>query len=395
MAGKSDYYEVLEISRNASPDEIKKAYRRLALKHHPDRNAGNKEAEEKFKELSESYEVLSDSRKRQIYDQYGHSGLKSAFGNGGFDFARDFTHVSDLQDLFGDLFGGGESGGIFEDFFGRMSGGRGGRARAARGADLRFDLEIDFEESMFGAEREIALPISEECSACEGSGCEPGHKKETCRHCGGRGVVITASGFFRVQQDCPSCAGRGEIIAHPCRQCSGSGMMKVRKTLMLNIPAGVETGTRLRLAGKGEGGRRGGGGPGDLYVVLHVRPHHLFQRQGNDLFCEAPISLEIAAFGGEIAVPTLDGWARIRVAPGTESGKLFRLRGKGAPDAGGYGRGDLHVRVVQEVPKNMSGQQKKKFREFLEACDMGNYPELAQFLKQSGEFLERRKPSGG
>jgi molecular chaperone DnaJ len=391
VAGKRDYYEVLGVERNASADDIKKAYRRLALKHHPDRNAGNKEAEDKFKELSEAYEILGDAQKRQLYDQYGHAGLKSAFGPGGFDFSRDFTHVADLQDIFGDLFGG-DAGGIFDEFFGRMAGRRGGSSRAARGADLRFDLEIDFEESLFGVEREITLPISEECSICAGSGSEPGHRKETCRHCGGHGVVIMASGFFRVQQDCPSCAGRGEIVTHPCRQCGGSGMMKVRKQVKLTIPAGVETGSRLRLAGKGEGGRRGGGGPGDLYVVLHVRPHHLFQRQGNDLFCEVPISLEIAAFGGEISVPTVDGWAKLKIAPGTGSGKLFRLRGKGAPDPNGYGPGDLHVRVVQEVPKNLSGVQRKKLKEFLEACDLNNYPDLSQFLARSGEFLDRRKP---
>ncbi|MBU4201320.1 MAG: molecular chaperone DnaJ [Kiritimatiellae bacterium] len=392
MAGKRDYYDVLGVTRNTALEEIKKAYRKLALKHHPDRNAGNKEAEEKFKELSEAFEILSDPQKRQLYDQYGHAGLKSSFGPGGFDFSRDFTHMSDIQDLFGDLFGGG-SGGIFDDVFGRGSGRRGGSSRSARGADLRFDLEIEFEESVFGAERAITIPISEECSACAGSGAEAGHKKETCRHCGGHGVVVTSAGFFRVQQDCPSCGGRGEIVTHPCRPCGGTGMVKARKQLTLKIPAGVETGSRLRLAGKGEGGARGGGA-GDLYVVLHVRPHHLFQREGNDLFCEVPISLEAAALGGEISVPTLDGWANIRIAPGTENGKLFRLRGKGVPDTGGYGHGDLHVRVVQEVPKNLSGQQKKKLKEFLDACDETNCPDLAQFRTKAAEFMEHRKPSG-
>ncbi len=389
MAGKRDYYEVLGVPRSAAADEIKTAYRKLALKHHPDRNAGNKEAEEKFKELSEAYEILGDAEKRQVYDQYGHAGLKSAFGPGGFDFSRDFTHLSDLQDIFGDLFGGG-AGGVFEEFFGRSAGRRGGGSRAARGADLRFDLEIDFEESVFGVEREITLPISEECSGCGGSGSEAGQKKETCRHCGGRGVVVSASGFFRVQQDCPSCGGRGEIVTHPCRECGGSGMVKARKRLALKIPAGVETGSRLRLAGKGEGGSRGGG-PGDLYVVLHVRPHHLFQRQGNDLFCEAPISMEVAVLGGEISVPTLDGWARIRIAPGTENGKLFRLRGKGAPDPGGYDRGDLHVRVVMETPQNLSGAQRKAFRDLLAACGPGNYPALTEFRRQVEEFMARRQ----
>ena len=391
MATRRDYYHVLGVSRDESLAEIKKAYRKLALKHHPDRNAGNKEAEEKFKELSEAFEVLSDAQKRQIYDQYGHDGLKSSFGPGGFNFSRDFTHVADLQDLFGDLFGGG-SGSVFNEFFGRESGQRGGGSRSARGADLRFDLEIDFEDSVFGVEQDITLPISEECPACSGSGSEAGHKKETCRHCGGRGVVISSTGFFRVQQDCPSCGGRGEIVTHPCRQCGGTGLVKARKRLTLKIPAGVETESRLRLAGKGEGGTRGGS-PGDLYVVLHVRQHHLFQRQGNDLFCEVPISLEIAALGGEISVPTLDGWAKIRIAPGTESGKMFRLRGKGVPELNGYGRGDLHIRVVQEVPRNLSSQQKNKLKDFLDACAANNYPKLAQFGKHAAEFLNRRKSS--
>ncbi len=391
MATRRDYYHVLGVSRDESLAEIKKAYRKLALKHHPDRNAGNKEAEEKFKELSEAFEVLSDAQKRQIYDQYGHDGLKSSFGPGGFNFSRDFTHVADLQDLFGDLFGGG-SGSVFNEFFGRESGQRGGGSRSARGADLRFDLEIDFEDSVFGVERDITLPISEECPACSGSGSEAGHKKETCRHCGGRGVVISSTGFFRVQQDCPSCGGRGEIVTHPCRQCGGTGLVKARKRLTLKIPAGVETESRLRLAGKGEGGTRGGS-PGDLYVVLHVRQHHLFQRQGNDLFCEVPISLEIAALGGEISVPTLDGWAKIRIAPGTESGKMFRLRGKGVPELNGYGRGDLHIRVVQEVPRNLSSQQKNKLKDFLDACAANNYPKLAQFGKHAAEFFNRRKSS--
>ncbi len=391
MAAKQDYYSVLGVARGAPLEDIKKAYRKLALKYHPDRNAGNKESEEKFKGLSEAYEVLNDPQKRQIYDQYGHAGLRSAFGPGGFDFARDFTHLSDLQDLFGELFSGG-SGSIFDDLFRRGSGRRAPGSRAARGADLRFDLEIDFEESVFGVEREITLPTSEACSACAGTGNAPGHKKETCRHCGGRGVIVTSSGFFRVQQDCPSCGGRGEIVTHPCRQCGGAGLVKTRKRLTLKIPAGVDTGSRLRLAGKGESGVNGAEA-GDLYVVLHVHPHHMFQREGNDLFCEVPISLEVAALGGDISVPTLEGWAKLRIAAGTESGKLFRLRGKGVPDSAGYGPGDLHIRVVQEVPKSLSGQQKKKLNDFLESCGLNNYPKLAQFQKKAAEFFERRQSS--
>ncbi len=385
MSGKRDYYEVLGIARNASVEEIKKAYRRLAMKYHPDKNAGNKEAEEKFKEVSEAYEVLSDEQKRRQYDQYGHDGLKSAFGPGGFDFSRDFTHASDLQDIFGDLFGGG---GIFEEFFGRGGGSRrsgAGGTRPARGADLRFDLEIDFEEAAFGAEREITLPATEECPVCHGTGSEPGRKKEVCRHCHGRGVIVVSSGFFRVQQDCPSCNGKGEIITHPCPHCGGTGFIKTRRRLTLKIPAGVETGSRLRLAGKGEGGLRGGS-PGDLYVVLHVRPHNIFQRQGADLFCEVPMPLEAALTGGEVSVPTLDGMAKIRISPGTESGRVFRLRGKGMPVPGEAGRGDLHARVYLEIPKNLSGMQKKRLKEFLDTCNENNYPEIAQFQRKARDF---------
>ena len=389
MATKLDYYEVLNVSRNASGDEIKKTYRKLAIKHHPDHNAGNKDAEEKFKELSEAYEVLNDPQKRRQYDQFGHAGLKSSFGPGGFDFSRDFTHGADLHDIFGDLFGG--TGGMFEEFFGRAGGRRGSAdgSQAVRGADLRFDLEIDFEASVFGQEREITLPVSEACPKCNGTGSEPGRHKETCRHCNGHGVVVTSNGFFHVQQDCPSCGGRGEIITHPCRACRGTGLVKNRKQLTLKIPPGVETGSRMRLAGRGEGGARGAPA-GDLYVMLHVRPHSLFQRQGSDLFCEVPVSLDVALLGGEIQVPTIEGWVNLKLAPGTENGKLFRLRGKGVPGLGPENPGDLHVRVVVEVPKNLSGAQKRKLKEFMDNCAVDQYPARNQFKKHAEDFLERR-----
>lgn len=394
MATKRDYYEILGVPRNASAEAIKKAYRKLALQHHPDRNLGNKAAEEKFKELSEAYEVLTDAETRQRYDHYGHAGVKSAFGPGGFNFSRDFTHVTDIEDLLGNLFAGG-GGSIFDELFGRGQGRqRASRSAPVRGADLRFDVEIDFEESAFGSEREITIPISEECRACRGSGSERGRKKEICRHCGGNGVIISSSGFFRVQQDCPSCAGRGEIITHPCRTCSGTGLVKTRKQIALKLPAGVETGSRLKLAGKGEGGVKGGP-PGDLYVVVHVRPHHIFQRQGEDLFCEVPVPLDVALLGGEISVPTLEGFAKLKIAAGTENRKTFRLHEKGMFEMRGRGRGDLHVRINLELPKGMSGQQKKKLREFFEACNENNYPGLAQFQKIAHAFVERKKrPTG-
>lgn len=385
MTTKRDYYEVLNVSRSASLEEIKKSYRKMAMQYHPDKNAGNKQAEERFKELSEAYEVLSDADKRQRYDQFGHAGVKSSFGPGGFDFFRDFTHGADFQDVFGDLFGGS----IFEDVFSRGSGRR-GSARAARGADLRFDLEISFEESVFGAEQEITLPISQECNVCRGGGCEPGRSKETCRRCGGHGVVIAASGFFRIQQDCPACGGRGEVITHPCRNCRGTGMVKNRQRLAIKIPPGVETGARLRLAGKGEGGSQHGP-PGDLYVVLHVLPHNIFQREGVDLFCEVPVSFGTAALGGEAEVPTLEGWARLKIEPGTTNGKILRLSGQGVHDLNTGERGDLHVRLTVEIPKNLSGSQKKKLNEYFEGLDENNYPDGAQFRKKAEAFLKHKR----
>lgn len=382
---KRDYYEVLNIARSASGDEIKKAYRRMAMQYHPDKNAGNKQAEERFKEISEAYEVLSDPDKRQRYDQFGHAGVKSSFGPGGFDFFRDFTHGGDMQDIFGDLFGGG----MFDDFFGRGRGKR-GAPRATRGADLRFDLEISFEESVFGGEREITLPISQECDQCKGSGCEPGRNRETCRHCGGQGVIISASGFFRVQQDCPSCGGRGEIITHPCRNCRGSGMVKSRQKLSIKIPPGVETGSRLRLGGKGEGGSQKGPA-GDLYVVMHVQPHNIFQREGVDLFCDIPVPFETAVMGGDVEAPTLDGWARLRIAPGTENGSILRLSGKGVYDLNTHSRGDLHVRLAVQIPKNLSGLQRKKMKEYVDSLEESNYPERTQFRKIAEEFIKYRE----
>jgi molecular chaperone DnaJ len=383
---KRDYYEVLGIPRTASADELKKAYRRLAMQHHPDRNQGDKAAELKFKELSEAYEVLSDENKRRQYDQYGHDGMRSAFGPGGFDFSRDFTHVSDLQDLFGSLFG--ESGSVFEDVFGG-GGRRGSRTGPQQGSDLRFDLEIDFEEALFGSHREITLPMAEQCGACGGSGSEPGSSEETCKQCGGRGAVVASSGFFQVRQTCPVCGGRGRVIIKPCRACGGGGRQKTRKRLTLRIPPGVETGSRLRLAGRGEGGVRGGNA-GDLYVILHVKPHTFFHREGSDLYCEVPVPFDVAALGGEVEVPTMEGLARLKIEAGTEGGKVFRLRGKGAPSVEGYGAGDLHVKVIIEVPAGLSSRQKKALREFADQCNGDNYPLVRKLHEQAAAFLKTR-----
>jgi molecular chaperone DnaJ len=387
VAAKQDYYALLGVERSASADEIKKAYRKLAMKYHPDRNQGDAKAEEMFKSISEAYEVLSDPTKRQQYDRFGHEGMKSAFGPGGFDFSRDFTHASDLQDILGSIFG--EGGGFFDEFFAGGSRRRGRRGGPGRGADLRFDLEIDMEEAAFGSEREITLPLSQECGACKGSGVAPGSKRETCRHCGGRGAVVSGGGFFQVRQTCPVCAGQGTLVTNPCHACGGTGREKTRRRITLRIPVGVETGSRLRLAGKGEGGTEGGPS-GDLYVVIHVRAHELFRRDGEDLYCEVPVPIDAAALGSEVQVPTIDGYAKLKLSAGTENGKVFRLRGKGMPSVDGYGRGDLHVRVVSEVPHKLNSRQKKILAELSESWSPANFPGRSAFEKRVEAFYERR-----
>ena len=393
-AKKTDYYEQLGVSRSDSADAIKKAYRKLAMKYHPDQNRDNPEAEARFKEISEAYEVLSDDSKRKQYDQFGHEGLKSSFGPGGFDFSRDFTHMSDLQDILGSIFGGGGGGGGGGGVFGDMFGGGGRQRRSAggaqRGADLRFDLEIDLEESLFGSEREVQLPISEDCSSCKGQGVAAGGKRETCRQCGGHGAVLSGGGFFQVRQTCPVCNGEGTIVRNPCRECNGSGRHRVRRRITLRIPKGVETGSRLRLTGKGEGGQRGGPA-GDLYVVLHVKDHDLYERNGDDLFCEIPVPFETAAAGGEVAVPTVDGFAKLKLAAGTPNGKTFRLRNKGVPSLEGYGSGDLHVRVVIEVPTKLNSAQKKALKAFAEHHVESAYPQQRKVHKRADAFFERKK----
>jgi molecular chaperone DnaJ len=394
VAAKRDYYELLGVPRTASADEVKKAYRKLAMKYHPDRNPDDKEAETRFKEVSEAYEVLSDPNKRRQYDQYGHEGIKSAFGPGGFDFERHFTHASDLQDILGSL-GSlfGEGGGFFEDIFG---GGRGRRSSGGgqRGSDLRFDLEIDLEEAVFGSQRDIVLPMAVECEQCGGSGAMKGSGRESCRQCGGHGFVLAGGGFFQVRQTCPVCGGEGSIIRKPCDVCQGVGRVKQQRRMTLKIPKGVETGSRLRLAGKGEGGVRGGGA-GDLYVIIHVRRHELFERQGNDLYCRVPVPFDVAALGGEVQVPTVDGFAKLKLAPGTENGKTFRLRGKGVPSVDGYGQGDLHAQIIAEVPAKLNGRQKKALREFQETSEPSNYPGVKHFAELAEQFFERKNAIKG
>jgi molecular chaperone DnaJ len=386
MANKRDYYEVLGVSRTATADELKKAYRKLAMQYHPDRNPDNKAAADTFKEVCEAYEVLSDTEKRKRYDQFGHDGMKSAFGPGGFDFGRDFTHSGDFQDIFENIFGGG-----FGDLFG---GGGGGRRRsrnpnaAQRGDDLRFDLEIDFEEALFGSEREVDLSVNDACEACHGSGAAAGATREACRQCGGHGFVVVGGGFIQMRQTCPVCNGEGTIIRNPCKKCGGSGRVKTPRHIALRIPRGVETGSRLRLTGKGESGLRGGPS-GDLYVVLHVREHDIFERHDDDLVCTVRVSPMTAALGGDIEIPTPDGFARIKLPAGTPNGKVFRLRDKGMPSLNG-GCGDLHARVEIEVPQHLSSKQRRLLEEFAAQTSLDNFPDAGKQHKAVDTFFARR-----
>ena len=389
-SGKRDFYEVLGIERNATAEEIKKAYRKMAVKYHPDKNPGDQKAEEQFKEISEAYEVLSDPRKKQQYDQFGHAAFSKGGGMGGGGFSS--AHGIDLEEAlrtFMGAFGGG--GSIFEDFFGGGGGrgGRGGRTGPIRGADMRYDLEIDFEDAVLGAQSEISFLAMRECEACSGSGVEPGTRKETCRHCSGSGVVETSNGFFHMRQACPSCGGTGEVIQTPCRTCKGAGRIKERRKLTITIPPGVETGSRLRVAGKGEGGAHGGPA-GDLYVILHVRAHNLFKRLDDDIFCEIPIPLDVAALGGAVRVPTIHGYASLKIPAGTENGKVFRLRGKGITNPRGHTKGDHHVRVMVEVPVKLSGAQRKKLQDMAESIPSEQYPANQDFYRQADKFYERK-----
>ncbi|MEP6664142.1 MAG: molecular chaperone DnaJ [Verrucomicrobiota bacterium] len=355
---KRDYYEVLGVKREADGDELKKAYRKLALKFHPDRNPGDKAAEESFKELSEAYEALSDPQTRAAYDQYGHAAFdprRRGFGHGG--------GFHDPTDIFREVFGGG--GNIFENLFG---GERRDPNGPQRGADLRYDLEIGFAEAALGCEKEISITKAATCDLCAGTGAEKGSAQKTCATCGGRGQVISSRGIFSIAQTCPRCEGRGKIVEKPCKVCHGAGRRDQTSKISLKIPAGVDTGTRLRSSGNGEAGVRGGGA-GDLFVVLHVKAHEIFEREGDDLICEVPISFVQASLGAEIKVPTLTEDAAIRIPAGTQPGTLFRVKGKGVKNVQGYGSGDLHVRINVEVPTRLNGAQRAKIEEFAQLCD--------------------------
>jgi molecular chaperone DnaJ len=346
---KRDYYEALGLPRNATEAELKQAYRRLAMKFHPDRNPGDPEAEASFKEIKEAWEVLKDPRKRAAYDQFGHAGVGGGAGPGGGGFGPG--------DAFSDIFGE-----VFGDIFGT---GRRGRSRVFRGADLRYEVELELEQAAFGDTVTISLPLAVECGTCHGTGAKPGSSPVGCRSCGGRGSVRMQQGFFAVEQTCPQCKGQGTVIEDPCADCHGEGRVRETKTLAVKIPAGVDSGDRIRLGGEGEAGRNGGP-PGDLYVEVLVRPHSIFERRGADLACEIPISYAAAALGGEVDVPTLgeESTLQLKIPEGTQSGKVFRLRGKGIRPVRGGPQGDLMVHVVVETPVGLSKRQKELLREF-------------------------------
>jgi molecular chaperone DnaJ len=373
---KRDYYDVLGVAKNASEEEIKKAYRKLAMKYHPDRNqdkdpASAKEAEAKFKEVKAAYEILSDPSKRAAYDRFGHAGVDPSAAAGGFSGAHGF---SSFADAFGDIFG---------DIFGARAG---GGSSAYRGADLRYNMEITLEQAARGFTTDIRVPSWETCETCDGSGARPGTKPRTCSTCGGSGAVRITQGFFSIQQTCPTCHGSGRVIAEPCAACGGAGRIKKHKVLEVNIPAGIDEGQRIRLAGKGEPGMHGGP-PGDLYVEIRIKPHEVFQRDGDDLHREVPISIVTAALGGEVEVGTLDGSVSLTIPEGTQSGKTFRLRGKGIKGVRSSYPGDLYCHIVVETPVRLTEKQKKLLREFGATLQEGG----AKHSPQSKGFMDRMK----
>jgi molecular chaperone DnaJ len=371
---KRDYYEILGLSRGASEQDIKSAFRRLAKDCHPDRNPGDTSAEQKFKELNEAHETLRDGQKRAAYDQFGHA----AFDGHGRGFGPDFA--SSMSDIFDDLFG---------EF---MGGRRGTRQRSGRerGADLRYNMEIELSEALAGKTAQIRVPTSVTCEACTGSGASPGTQPTACPTCGGIGKVRATQGFFTIERTCPSCQGRGEIINDPCGSCRGSGRVVKERTLSVNIPAGVEDGTRIRLAGEGEAGLRGGPA-GDLYIFLSIKPHEFFQRDGADIFCRVPISMITAALGGNIDVPTVDGsQTRVKVPEGTESGKQFRLKGKGMPVLRSKVVGDMYIQVEVETPKNLTRKQRELLEAFERESNKETSPHSAGFFSKMKEFFESK-----
>ena len=384
MSSKRDYYDVLGVSKDASASELKKAYRKLAIKFHPDKNPDDQEAEEKFKELGEAYEVLCDEDKRAAYDRYGHAAFEAGGGGGGFG-GGGFGGFHDASDIFSQVFGGAFGGGGFEDLFG---GGRRRRDRSGRqpGSDLRYDLEISLEDAATGVQKELEIEKLEACSTCNSSGSKSGDGRKSCATCGGQGVVTRQHGIFVQQSECPACHGAGQTISDPCPDCGGEGRKNEKTRIKINIPAGVDDGTRLRSSGNGDAGLRGGQ-PGDLYVFLHIKRHDIFEREENDLFCEVPLPFVTAALGGELEVPTLDGKSSIKIPAGTQSGTTFRLRNRGIKDLRSGGKGDLHVEVQVEVPTKLNSEQKDKLKDFSESIGAKNNPMQESFVEKAKRFF--------
>jgi molecular chaperone DnaJ len=389
-SAKRDYYEVLGIAKGASAEEIKKAYRKMAIQYHPDKNPGDKASEERFKEVSEAYEILSDETKRQQYDQFGHAAFGAGRGGGGGGSYGGYGGGGiDLEEALRTFMGASGGGGsIFENFFG--GGGRSQNPNAPQeGADLRFDLEIDFEEAVLGSSREIRINVNETCDRCKGSGAEPGSGRKTCSTCRGQGQVVSGGGFIQFRQTCPTCRGAGQVIEKPCTVCHGQGLVRNKRTIDVKIPGGVETGSRLRIAGKGEGGLRGGPA-GDLYIVLHVREHEFFKRNDLDIICEVPVPFHIAALGGTVHVPTIHGGAELKIPAGTENGKVFRMKGKGITSPR-YGTGDQHVVVQIEIPQGLGGKEKKKLEEAVAVLTEKHFPLTQKMHKAAEKFYEHKR----
>lgn len=384
---KTDYYAILGVNKSATAEELKKAYRKLAVKYHPDKNPGDKTAEEKFKELGEAYEVLSDPQKRAAYDQYGHDAFdprKRGFGGGGEG------NFQDPFDIFSQVFGG-TGGSIFEEIFGGMRGGsRRSSGGAQRGMDMRYDLEISFEEAALGCEKDLSIRKEATCTQCSGTGLAAGASMKSCPDCGGRGQVKVGNGWISMVQTCQKCAGTGRIPEKPCPTCRGTGRGVQTVSVKIKIPAGVDEGTRLRSSGNGESGMRGGPA-GDLYVFIHVKPHDIFEREGDDLICEMPIPFVTAALGGELEAPTLQGKKRIVIPEGTQSGTVFRLRGLGVKNVHGHGTGDMHVRVIVEVPRHLDSTQKEKLMDFAKVCKQDVNPMSQGFFDRIKNWMSGKE----
>ncbi|WP_323767436.1 molecular chaperone DnaJ [Antarctobacter sp.] len=379
---KRDFYEVLGLSRGASADELKKAYRAKAKELHPDRNADKPEAEAQFKEVNEAYEVLKDAEKKAAYDRFGHAAFEGGMGGGPRPGGGGMGGNGDFASAFSD---------VFDDLFGDFMGGRqGGRQRAARGADLRYNLRVSLEDAFNGLQKTIKVPTSIQCDECHGSGAEGGAEPTTCPTCSGLGKVRATQGFFTVERTCPTCSGLGQIIKNPCNVCSGAGRVQKERALSVNIPAGVETGTRIRLAGEGEAGMRGGP-PGDLYIFIEVEPHKIFERDGAELHCRVPVSMTVAALGGDIEVPTIDGGrSRVKIPSGSQSGRQMRLRNKGMPALRGGATGDMFIELAVETPVNLTSKQKELLREF-ESLAEDNNPESSSFFRSVKSFWDSMK----